>query len=420
MLKLQIQIELLVDGAKDSQSSFYIHENILKEAEAHFSEMKVAQGDLIQSICGNSLGDKSLKLLSYFNTINMKTLEEISCVRGLLDISASNKPSVLDGKPIKFNSVIKPPELKLGTFEDNSKSPFAYMHFKSSFSGVMDSSGLEDSARLLYLKNCSVGKSLSCIDSLSCCAENYRAAWKLLDGMFLNEEALINDLLQQIVLWPEARTLSEVNEMINKLRTYMFELKKLGLDYLENNSPGLHLLSSVISLKLPKFYSMELCRKTNKAVVAIDSLFEFQTIVSGILEGCNRSKFGPRDDKNKASDRFNSITVNRSDSVPPRNASRGSDESKKGSCKFCLSTLHSSLHCRKYDSYDKRQSRAKALGMCCSCLSKSHKEDSCPGKFNKLPWLCTNCKKQQHVTPLCPTLILPLFQNSSSHSGARS
>lgn len=413
-LKMRIQIELLVDNAKISGASSYILESILNEAETLFRDIKSEQGNVMQAVCGNSLEDLSLKLLSYFNVENLKILEDISSIKDLLNRVGPHGNSVIGSSdPSNINSklTLKPPELKLGKFEDNRKDPFSYIHFKSNFLTVMNSTGLDDASRLIYLKNCLLGKTLSYIESLSCSAENYHAAWHLLDGMFLNEGALINNLLQQIVSWPVVHNLSGVNDLINKLRSYLFELKKLNLDFLAD-SPGFHLLSSVVSLKLPKFYTMELCRKTGDSIVKVDALFEFQSLLDDMLKSPKTSKDAETDDGKR------SVTFSKAQKYDDTSISVTTDKSVKG-CKFCFSILHSSLHCRKYDSHAKRRDRAISLKLCTRCLAKNHCEESCPGKSNNLKWSCSNCTKNNHVTPLCPTLVLSLFQNSSSHNSKK-
>ena len=188
----------------------------------------------------------------------------------------------------------------------------------------------------------------------------------MLDQMFLNSGALINDLLKQIVTWPEAKNLGEVNDLINKLRSFLYELKKLELDFLKENSPGFHLLSSVISLKLPKFYMMELFRKTGLIIVKVDSLFEFQVDLTAMFEVASRPNVKEHKKPDIASSSYKSPVAHSAQKTFQHNKpsfKTNNDDSKKA-CEFCLSTLHASLHCKKFDSFDKRKARALALGLC--------------------------------------------------------
>ena len=44
------------------------------------------------------------------------------------------------------------------------------------------------------------------------------------------------------------------------------------------------------------------------------------------------------------------------------------------------------------------------LKMCKRCTSLKHNASSCPGKDDKLPFDCVQCKSHSHITALCPNL----------------
>ena len=87
----------------------------------------------------------------------------------------------------------------------------------------------------------------------------------------------------------------------------------------------------------------------------------------------------------------------------------------KKHCKFCLKTNHSSTNCKSYPNYSDRLRRADSLNLCNKCLGKFHKSDNCPGLTAKLPFPCAICKKPDHVTPVCPAMIMSISAAKKSN-----
>ena len=59
-----------------------------------------------------------------------------------------------------------------------------------------------------------------------------------------------------------------------------------------------------------------------------------------------------------------------------------------------------------------RQVRCISLQMCRLCTSLKHNASSCPGKDDKLLFVCFQCKSHSHITALCPNLS---SESVSSH-----
>ena len=68
--------------------------------------------------------------------------------------------------------------------------------------------------------------------------------------------------------------------------------------------------------------------------------------------------------------------------------------------------------CDYYKSLSDRQVRCVNLQMCKLCASFKHNASSCPGKDDKLPFVCFQCKSHSHITALCPNLS---SESVSSH-----
>ena len=60
--------------------------------------------------------------------------------------------------------------------------------------------------------------------------------------------------------------------------------------------------------------------------------------------------------------------------------------------------------CDNYKSLSDCQVRCVNLQMCKLCTSFKHNASSCPGKDDKLPFVCLQCKSHSHITALCPNL----------------
>ena len=84
---------------------------------------------------------------------------------------------------------------------------------------------------------------------------------------------------------------------------------------------------------------------------------------------------------------------------------KGSLNPKKSGrhCKLCTGP-HSMSQCDNYKSLSDRQVRCVNLQMCKLCTSFKHNASSCPGKDDKLPFICLQCKSHSHITALCPNL----------------
>ena len=72
-------------------------------------------------------------------------------------------------------------------------------------------------------------------------------------------------------------------------------------------------------------------------------------------------------------------------------------------CKLC-SGPQSMSQCDNYKSLSDCQVRCVDLKMCKLCTSLKHNASSCPGKDDKLPFDCFQCKSHSHITALCPNL----------------
>ena len=302
------------------------------------------------------------------------------------------------------NLQLKLPEIKLPSFSDNNENVFDYLNFKLLFSNTIKLyEYLPTTTKFTMLKNSLKGRALSLIENLAL-DEVYENAWKLLDQVFLDKEAVVNSCFSKITDRSPCHSLKEVEEYLDEVIKNVFTLSGLNVKF-EDDSSGILLMSYVVRQKLPKYFLQEIIRKTGEINPSIDVIIENSKNVVKLLT-INSSK--KTDKIESASAKESSKTTK----YPPSSFSKDlsktnfpkTSESKgpKG-CNFCLKLNHSSVHCKMYATWERRRARAVEMGKCAFCLSKNHKAEGCPGLNNKLFINCASCGQKSHVTPMCPT-----------------
>ena len=80
------------------------------------------------------------------------------------------------------------------------------------------------------------------------------------------------------------------------------------------------------------------------------------------------------------------------------------NKTNSSDCKFGSSDLHSFLRCNKFVSHHKeRVDQARMLKFCLHCLSSKHMQQDCIANKGGLTFKCLGCRKNDHVSPMCPT-----------------
>ena len=104
-----------------------------------------------------------------------------------------------------------------------------------------------------YLKNSLKDYALSLIAHLTITEDNYDRALKILEDEFLDEELIVHEYFGKILnkACKYDPKFESLKSLINDLRACIFELQSYDLDFLEEDSPGLKLLSHIIFEKLP-------------------------------------------------------------------------------------------------------------------------------------------------------------------------
>ena len=112
--------------------------------------------------------------------------------------------------------------------------------------------------------------------------DGFECAWQLLLKEFYNVEGLIDRTLGHLIDQTMLTSISEVKAFVTSLRFKLVELQKFGLNFFEKTS-GNVLLSKILRDKLPKFFLIELSRKSAKAFPTLTDFLKHASDLIKIL-----------------------------------------------------------------------------------------------------------------------------------------
>ena len=160
------------------------------------------------------------------------------------------------------NCDLKLPTLNCDTFSGEGTSSLQYHNFLSQFKNIIgDRSNISDSIKLTYLKTYLRGYALKLIQHLQIVDSNYKTALNLLKCEFLNEKALIEDLIKKFFeMKPDLDTdYTQTKLYLSEIRCIITDLSIYGIDLMYDRSANT-LASHVVFHKLPNQFKQELVR----------------------------------------------------------------------------------------------------------------------------------------------------------------
>jgi len=310
------------------------------------------------------------------------------------------------------NCKLKLPDLKCDTFSGEGTSLLEFHSFFSQFNNLVGlRTNLSDSTKLSYLRSYLRGYALKLVQHLQICDDNYSVCVDLLKSEFLNEEALVDDLLRKFLnLKPKFDTsYHETKLFLGEIRCVVSDLKLYDFDFMEDKS-GNKLISHIIFNKLSPAFQQELVRKLNDNYPTLKQILDNYVEVIRTLK--LKSPKNPKDEQDSITQPINRV-ISRSTTV----SKIGSRDVTKF-CKFCTAPGHNMLNCDRYVTYDARKKRCLELRMCIKCSSQKHKAVECN---RPLDFPCYKCNSKSHITALCEknsSVVSTNFcVNSSSDSG---
>jgi len=308
------------------------------------------------------------------------------------------------------------PDLKCDYFSGEGSTNFQFHTFLSQFKNVVGNRpNLDDATKLTYLKSYVKGYAAKIIQHLQISDVNYKVALNLLTAEFLDEEALIDDLMAKLLkLSPKPdNTFLEMKIFLNEVRCVISDLNLYNKDFMADNCGNL-LMSHVVFSKLPVLFRQELVRKlgckypTLKQI--LDNYIEIVRILTMKKPGVSTENMLKTNDRPE----FQKPTVSRSVTVddPPV---PGPDYAgpKARFCKLCSATGHSMLHCKRYDNFASRKNRCVTLKLCLKCSSTRHAEQACNAHLSHP---CLFCKSRSHISALCSKYVPQVIHNHCLNS----
>lgn len=241
--------------------------NYLREVVAQtrydFTRLRELQNSIIvditelQSIGEDIVDDECEKQSSQDTLFNDRIHEYLSRVTEIIELKSSvnnagsssappNPPPHPPPHPPQSPFNLKLPELKISTFTDNSRDPFEFFRFISTFNNSLNSvAGVTKSVKLVYLKSYCRGRALALIENFPIEDDSFDPAMALLEAEFLDKDLLINKTLSDIVNFKPCSCLDSSMEMLTFLKSKIAELRRFGIRFSPGTS-GEVLLSNII------------------------------------------------------------------------------------------------------------------------------------------------------------------------------
>ena len=108
--------------------------------------------------------------------------------------------------------------------------------------------------------------------------DDYQVAIKLLEKEFANKQLIIDETIKNIMKatpsYNNDPDYTSVKVYLNEVRAYVYELKAQGLDFLEDQSAGLTMISHVVFNKLPMPVKSELIHLLGKTYPNLNEIFD--------------------------------------------------------------------------------------------------------------------------------------------------
>jgi len=318
-----------------------------------------------------------------------------------LEATEENNPSTGTSEPGPANCKLKLPELKVESFSGEGVSHMQFHAFKTQYNNVIGlREDLSASTKFTYLKSYLKGYALKLVQHLQVNDENYAVALQLLESEFLNEKALVNDLIRKLMdlKLKSDPTYLETKIFINDARCVIADLKVYNYDLLKEKSANA-VVSNVIFSKLPSVFQQELIRKVDDNYPSVQQVFENYVEVINILN-LKKSKAQMHLEESVDSSGLVNRTVAVADSKPKKFLANF--KGKQRFCKLCASTGHSMVQCNRYVGFAARKKRCVELRLCSKCSSQAHTSNECNVK---LEFPCSTCGSNSHITALCQGVV---------------
>ena len=440
--KITVFLQKLNELLSDNELKNSMYQKLFKEINSCLDKIKLIDDQMlvifdkynIEDIAPEYYSTEANSQTDYIIKVNFE-LDSFSSFDNSDNLNASNSSEsnneqlIAALKNLNHTSESRPPPLLCSTFDGTGVDKFEFNNFLVQFSNVIDCrKNLTDSAKLAYLHSYLKGYAFKIVKHLSITDANYPIALDLLKQEFLDEEYLIDEIYKKIMHSYPAfdSTYNTTRLYINEIKSYLFELKNFGFDFIEEKSPGNSFVSHVIFSKLPLPFKLELIHKVSCNYPTLEDIFDNYNELIKVLVSTKPKNFDKNANKGKTfvkpcnvnkdakenktqiekPSTLSSYKTNASKSKQNQNVEKvGANSNFKTyvnkPCKFCSTSGHSMNKCDKFIDYDSRVKRCNELNFCIKCTSTKHKESECPGSKNELDFQCIHCKQFSHIAALC-------------------
>lgn len=341
----------------------------------------------------------------------------VSVTTNLQNNSTSQRGSQASERPTHMGFNL--PTLSLPRFQDNSKDIFEFSLFKSSFEVALEPfKELSGAEKFLILRSNLYGRALNLIEHLPAENSSFEESMRLLNIEFYNKQQLMDVTIGKLVTHPNAKTLHDVEQLATTLRKFLVELSKLGLTFKVDEHEG-PIISKIIRLKLPGFFSRELCRRcANSYPTYEDFLSKSQELVSMLTDSVKSPAATDKKACSTTAANINRAPERSNASTPRISLIYNSKENRKPVetaatqtpyCHFCDNKSHWSSNCDQHLTLSARRAKLVEQNKCSKCCKRGHKWKDCRMTFAACPY----CQKRDHLRMLCPIKLTSGQSNTS-------
>ena len=301
------------------------------------------------------------------------------------------------------------PKLTLPQFDGSS---LQFRSFWDQFRAAVGDRQMPAVQKLSYLLSCLKGDARSALAGISCTAENYAVAVKILTDRFGDPSFLIGLYADRLVNLSPAKgsDLSSFRALIDGFEAALREIrgliKEVVPDAASNSSSiNVHdiLLAPILTGKLPRATQLEWVRRssTPQERFSLDKLLSFAKreleSQEAIAQANNRSTVDKQGNR-RLSSTLVTCGQNERAQTPdsPKSPIRRPDEARSTlpQCRFCpQGTSHRIFVCPTFNgmSFAQRDEAVRKARLCFNCLSQTHSKSVCPSQMS-----CRHCGKRHH------------------------
>ena len=317
-----------------------------------------------------------------------KELEE--CIEFSLEIkrtkkklekmTSETKPTVMMQNPIvnepRIENItlgVKLPDIKIKPFTGDYTN---WKSFKETFEATIHSkTNISDIQKFSYLNSLLEKDALQAVKGFKLTAENYKAAWELLNERYGNDQLIISSHMNDIIKLEPVFTpnVKNLRKLYDKIDSNVRALANLGINYEQFGS----LLIPIILEKLPNVMKLQVSRKFGSGTWNIEL---FLASINEEIIARENFEYLKQENEQTQDHKYVAAFIN---------------SSNRKVCVFCKKDNHYSNQCRIITDVKLRCEFLKKNRLCFNCFKTGHVKKDCSIKIK-----CYICKGN-HNTSLC-------------------